>query len=640
MCGIVVVLKRDKDAPVDLRMLRGMTDVIRHRGPDDEGFHVDGNVGLGFRRLSIIDLAGGHQPMSIEDGSLWIVFNGEIYNFLAIRRELEQKGHRFRTNSDTECILHAYREWDEECLQKFNGMFAFAIWDAANRKLFAARDRLGIKPLYYYLDPQTLILCSELKSLLQYPGADLSLNYNAIDQFFTYGVVPAPETTYRKARRLPPGHYLTWQDAHLTTHPYWEINPPLDNPLPEDDYVDALEEILSDSVKIRLISDVPLGAFLSGGVDSSMIVALMSRASAGPVKTFCVGFEDEKFDERKYARIVADRFGTEHTEYIAEHNIAEDVPRIMASFDQPFFDASALPTYYVCRMARQDVTVCLSGDGGDELFAGYDHYPRALRNDRVANRLPGWAKAAIRSTCRLLPFGFKGRNTLRTFSLAGAELYVQGSVGQSFDLLKEALYSDSLKDAIDLSARYAALRGLFERYKHHDLFSRMLLADLQTYLPNDILIKVDIASMLNSLEARVPLLDYRVVEFVSNIPSNLKYKAGVRKYIFKKLAARHLPPEILDRPKRGFSPPLQAWVTRDLKEIALDLLNSRRFRDRGLFNERIVDRFLRSTYKGQGRYYRIVWLLLCLELWFRKMESELSTWDGKGEGSAHFSTTY
>jgi len=563
--------------------------------------------------------------MTNEDRSLWIVFNGEIYNFPSLRQELEKKGHKFATKSDTECILHAYEEWQEECLQRLNGMFALVIWDQANRKLFAARDRLGIKPLHYYLDGQTLILCSELKSLLQHPGLDLSVDHNAIDQFFTYGVIPAPRTIYQKARKLAPAHYLTFHNGHLAVQRYWQINPAVRSSLSEKDCMEALDELLTDSVRIRLISDVPLGAFLSGGIDSSMIVAVMSKVSGRAVQTFSVGFEKQRFDEREYARIVANKFDTDHREYLARYNIAEDAPRIMADFDEPFFDSSAIPSYYVSRMARQNVTVCLSGDGGDELFAGYDHYPMALRNERIARAMPSWFRRALRSFSGALPFGFKGRNTLYTYGLVGAELYVQGTRAQSFDLLKEALYSDCLKDAIDLRARYAALHDLFRQYERYGHLSKMLLTDLQTYLPDDILTKVDRTSMLNSLEARVPFLDHRLVEFVCTIPPDLKYNGRVRKYILRKLAARYLPPEIVHRPKKGFTVPLRLWLTRDLREIALDLLNSRRFRERGLFNKKIVDRFLRSTFRGIGRYYPMVWLLFCLELWFTETEKKLGT---------------
>ncbi len=623
MCGIVTVLKFDTRDVVDPAVLKSMTDALRHRGPDDEGFHIVSNVGMGFRRLSIIDLAGGHQPMSNEDGSVWIVFNGEIYNFRSLREELEKAGHRFTTRSDTESILHAYEEWSEQCLQKFIGMFAFVIWDPKKRKLFAARDRLGIKPLNYYVDDRALIVCSELKSLLRYPQFDPSVDYDAIDQYFTYGVIPAPRTIYRRARKLPPAHYLTWQNGRLALHRYWGITPGDQARLSESQYLDRLDELISDSVKIRLISDVPLGAFLSGGIDSSMIVAMMSKVPGQSVKTFSVGFEDEKFDERKYARKVAEKFHTDHTEYVAKYNIAEDAPKIMANFDEPFFDSSAIPTYYVSRMARQAVTVCLSGDGGDELFAGYDHYPRALRNESIARIMPNWFRKALRSTARALPFGVKGRNTLYTHTLVGPGLFVQGTIGQTFDLVKESLYSDYLKDAIDPSARYSALCDLFGRYRRHGSLSKMLFADLQTYLPNDILTKVDRTSMLASLEARVPFLDHRLVEFVSGMPPQLKYHGGVRKYILRKLAVRYLPPEITNRPKRGFAVPLHLWLKRDLKGTALDLLTSQRFRERGLFDGKIVNRFLRSTFEGRGRYYHLVWLLFCLELWFTELEKRM-----------------
>ncbi len=622
MCGIVTVLKLDA-TEVNPTALRRMTNVLRCRGPDDEGFHVAGNIGLGFRRLSIIDLAGGHQPMTNEDHSLWIVFNGEVYNFLPLRQELEQKGHIFATNSDTECILHAYEEWQEECLQKLNGMFAFAIWDQKNRKLFAARDRLGIKPLHYYIDGKTLVLCSELKSLLEHPGLDLAVDYNAIDQFLTYGVIPAPRTIYQKAKKLQPAHYLVFHNRHLAVQRYWQIDPDRRSPLSDGDCLEALEELLTDSVRIRLISDVPLGAFLSGGIDSSTIVAVMSKLSGRAVQTFSVGFEKQKFDERAYARIVARKFETQHTEYVARYNITDDAPRILSHFDEPFFDSSAIPTYYVSRMARRKVTVCLSGDGGDELFAGYDHYPIALRNESLSRVMPSWFRTSLRSFSRALPFGFKGKNTLYTHTLVGAELYVQGTRGQSFDLLKETLYSGCLKDAIDLQARYAALHELFRNYERYGPLSKMLLTDLQTYFPDDILTKVDRTSMLNSLEARVPFLDHRLVEFVCSMPPHLKYNGRVPKYILRTLAARYLPPEIVHRSKKGFTVPLRLWLTRDLREMALDLLNSRRFRERGLFNERMVHRFLKSTFQGMGRYYILVWLLFCLELWFTETEKKI-----------------
>jgi len=623
MCGIVTVLKFDTNDALDPGVLKSMTDALRHRGPDDEGFHISGNLGMGFRRLSIIDLAGGHQPMFNEDRSVCIVFNGEIYNFQSLREELQKRGHKFSTRCDTETILHAYEEWNEQCLQKFIGMFAFTIWDEKKRKLFAARDRLGIKPLNYYLDEKSIIICSELKSLLGYPGFDPLIDYDAIDQYFTYGVVPAPLTIYRKARKLSPAHYLTWQNGQLAVRRYWEIAAAAQPLLSENQYLDRLDELLSDSVKIRLISDVPLGAFLSGGIDSSTIVAMMSKVPGHSVKTFSVGFEQEKFDERKFARKVAERFRTDHREYLAKYNITEDAPRIMANFDEPFSDSSAIPTYYVSRMARREVTVCLSGDGGDELFAGYDRYPKALRNEKIAAMMPDWLRRSLRRTARALPFGLKGRNTLYTQTLLGPELFVQGTIGQTFDLVKESLYSEFLRDAVRPSARYAALGNLFRQYESRDFLTKLLFTDLQTYLPDDILTKVDSTSMLNSLEARVPLLDHRVVEFVSSIPVELKYNRGVRKFLLKRLAARYLPPEIINRPKKGFSVPLHLWLTRDLREIALDLLTSRRFRERGLFNDRIVQRFLKSTFGGRGRYYRIVWLLFCLELWFTEMERQV-----------------
>jgi asparagine synthase (glutamine-hydrolysing) len=535
MCGIAGIVSADPAEQIEAATIRRMCDAIVHRGPDDEGIFVKGNTGLGMRRLSIIDLSGGHQPVFNEDRTVWVVYNGEIYNFPELRRELESRGHRFSTHTDTEVIVHLYEEMGADCVQKLRGMFAFALWDANHSRLLLARDRLGKKPLHYAQVDGRLLFGSEIKALLTVAPELAETNREALLQYFYFGYIPDPLTAFLPIQKLPPGHLLEFEDGRVRVRKYWDLPTyGTHSPRSEEECLEELEHRLAEAVRIRLISDVPLGALLSGGTDSSTIVALMARACSGPVKTFSIGFRHADFNEAPYARLVAERFQTEHHELILEPDIVGTVELLTKSLEEPFGDSSMLPTYYVSCLARQHVTVALSGDGGDEMFAGYERY-RIHLNDRSYRWIPQWAGRFYREHLHnRLSHQLPARNLAYSISLPWAERYTEGISLQPFQR-EMAILSD---DFVAASDPFARVREYMENAPATDALSRVLYLDTKTYLPGDILTKVDRMSMLTSLEARVPMLDHVFLEWVTGLTPEWKMRGRDQKYILRKLAER------------------------------------------------------------------------------------------------------
>ncbi|MFL6229578.1 MAG: asparagine synthase (glutamine-hydrolyzing) [Pyrinomonadaceae bacterium] len=623
MCGIAGFVNTLDAPPARERaaVLTRMCRVITHRGPDDEGTLVTDGVALGMRRLSIIDLSGGHQPISNEDGTVSIVFNGEIYNFKELHAELQSRGHVFRTHSDTEAIVHAYEEYGAACVEHLRGMFAFAIWDARERTLFLARDRVGKKPLYYALTERgTLVFGSELKSLLEHPEVEREIDAQALDAYLTFGYVPDPLCILRGVNKLPPGHHLTYVGGRLSISQYWDF--PFDGEgdaksRRADDYLEELRALLDESVRIRLISEVPLGAFLSGGVDSSAVVGLMARHTDRPVKTFSIGFNEDSYDELRYARVAAKYFNTEHHEFVVTPDIVQIVDELAWHFDEPFADPSALPTYMVSKLAREHVTVALSGDGGDELFAGYTRY---LVEQRRApfERVPRVVRRGLmRPLSERLPHGAWGRNYLHNVSLDAADRFLD-SVSVFTRLTRGALYTDAFRAQLtDEGASGANFRALASRVRTGEPLDALLYLDSKTYLPGDILTKVDRMSMAVSLEARAPLLDHKLIEFVARIPASLKLRGGETKHIFKRAISDFVPAEILHRAKQGFGVPVQQWINEQLREQMRDTLTDRRARERGYAEPRYVAQLLSEHERGRRDHAAPLWALFMLELWHR-----------------------
>jgi asparagine synthase (glutamine-hydrolysing) len=617
MCGIAGLARSD-GPPVDRQLLARMTDVLAHRGPDGRGLHVEASVGLGHRRLAIIDLTTGAQPMGSEDGAIWITYNGEVYNYRELRQELASLGHRFRTTSDTEVVLHAYEAWGPDCVPRLRGMFAFAIWDGRDRSLLLARDRLGIKPMVYAWNGATLRFASEIKALLEDAEVPRDLDWCAIRDYFTFLVVPGPRSVFRAIRKLPPASYLRWR---LDVGPpvlsrYWTLTMTPENAVPEGEWIERLDDALADAVGRHLVSDVPVGAFLSGGLDSSAVVAYMVRTSRVPVKTFSVGFDDAAFDELRYARLVARRLGTEHFETIVKPDVVAILPRLARQLDEPFADASAIPTYCVSQMTREHVTVALSGDGGDESFGGYRRYAEALRLDRQARALrPGFAPAA-RRLAAWLPRGMRGQGFLELLTTPPLLRYFRLLTYQRDDTLAQLL-GPAVMTEVAAQTEPAALLDRAATSGTDDYLSLLQYLDFHHYLPEDILTKVDRMSMLASLETRVPLLDHVLVELVARIPSRLKVRNGVSKHILKRTLAGRLPPETLSRRKMGFGVPLAGWFRGELRTFLADVLTDRRARQRGFVQPHAVDSLLQAHQTGRRDQSPQLWSLLCFELWCR-----------------------
>jgi asparagine synthase (glutamine-hydrolysing) len=618
MCGIAGIVATSREANIPEALVRKMCDQIVHRGPDDEGIFVDDGAGLGMRRLSIIDLSGGRQPVFSEDQSAWIVFNGEIYNFIELRAELEGRGHRFRTRSDTEVIIHLYEEMGSGCVDRLRGMFALAIYDKSKRKLLLARDRLGKKPLHYAFHQDKLYFGSEIKSILAAAPELAQVNSEALLQYLYFGYVPDPLTAFRGIHKLLPGHLLEFEKGKITIRQYWDLpHYGTYKPKSEEECLEELEFRLAEATRIRLISDVPLGAFLSGGTDSSTIVALMARACSGPVKTFSIGFSKDDFNETQYARAVANRFGTDHHEMILEPDVLQTVEHLTSSLEEPFGDSSMLPTYYVSQMARRHVTVALSGDGGDEIFAGYDRY-RIQTDRRIFEHVPGWVRRFYREQIfPRTPRNMRGRQFSYNVSLSWQERYVDTlSFVPAFER-DTPLLSDGFRDVLQKcdDPRNVLLRQ-FAKAPASDRVSELLYVDTKTYLLGDILTKVDRMSMLNSLEVRVPLLDHRFVEWVTSLPVEWKLR-GKQKYILRKLAERvGVPGEVLDRPKQGFALPLVHWMRNELKDVLMVLLEPRSLQ-RGYFEADGVRKLMNDHFQGRRDASARIWRLLMFELWHR-----------------------
>jgi asparagine synthase (glutamine-hydrolysing) len=622
MCGIAGFVNRSgqTDVGASRETLARMCGVIAHRGPDDEGMLVEGAAAIGMRRLSIIDLAGGHQPLSGCDPAISVVFNGEIYNFRELQPKLESRGHRFHTHSDTEAIVHAYEEFGAACVEHLRGMFAFAIWDSRARRLLLARDRAGEKPLYYTLtDDGTLVFGSELKCLLEHACVSREIDADALDAYLTFGYVPDPLSIFRGVCKLPPGHTLTFEDGRIAVSQYWDFTyEPVADARAAEDYLEELRALLDEAVRAQLIADVPLGAFLSGGVDSSTVVGLMARAIDRPVKTFSIGFDEDSYDELRFARTAAREFGTDHHEFIVTPEICSVVDELVWHFDEPFADSSAIPTYVVSKLAREHVKVVLSGDGGDELFAGYTRYVTDRRRSGFA-RLPRFVrKNLMQPTARALPHGAWGRNFIHDVAFDALDRYIE-DVSVFTRLAKRSLYAEAFRAQLSdwLEGAPALFHAHAARVSSREPLDALLYLDSKTYLPGDILTKVDRMSMAASLEARVPLLDHKLIEFVTRIPAAHKLKGFETKHIFKQAVRGLVPDAILDRPKQGFGVPIDQWINERLRERVRGTLLEPRTRQRGLFEPRHVELLLDEHEQGRRNHSHELWSLFMLELWQR-----------------------
>jgi asparagine synthase (glutamine-hydrolysing) len=625
MCGIVGIVRRGGQS-VDEGVLASMCDAIRHRGPDDDGFYLKDSVGLAMRRLAIIDLALGKQPIANEDETAWIVFNGEIYNYLELRSKLEKLGHSFRTNSDTEAIVHAYGEFGADCPKHLRGMFAFAIWDERKGELFLARDRVGKKPLLYSQTPAgDLVFGSEFRALLCHPQVSRDVDYEAIHHYLSFMCVPAPLTAFTAIRKLEPGHSLRYtRDGEIRVERYWEPDFNRKEKWTEEEAGERAVEVLREAVRVRLMSEVPLGAFLSGGIDSSAVVALMSEESSAPVKTFSIGFEEQDFSELHHARRVAEHVGADHHEFIVRPDAMEVLPTLVDHYGEPYADSSAIPTYYVSRETRRHVTVALNGDGGDECFAGYERYA-AMQLAETYRRVPSALREGfIRQLIELMPSSELRRSRVRDVkrfaraaSLPAVERYLRWISVFDSDA-KDDLYTDEFRARMRPHRAADFIAPWFARANGAGVVDAALLADTMTYLPNDLLVKVDIASMANSLEARSPFLDHHVIEFAASLPSELKLRGRTTKYLLKKVLRKLVPVENLERRKQGFGVPIGHWFRGEMKGFLREILLTEKSLNRGLFKPEAVRRLVDDHVAGRADHSHRLWTLLMLELWFNR----------------------
>lgn len=641
MCGITGAVWGEQGSAISQATLERMTWAIRHRGPDDSAHEFGSgckssddslmSVALGFRRLRIIDLEGAKQPLKNEDKSLWLIFNGEIYNFVELRKEMLARGHRFSSDGDGEVVLHLFEEYGTGCFSFLNGMFAIALWDSRNNRLILARDRLGKKPLYFCQQYDRLLFASELKCFFEVPGFDPDIDPEAIDDYLTYQYIPHPKTVWKGIQKLRPGHFIEFKDRKLKIGRYWEYDPRPVKSLPKADAISRLRELLEDSVALRLRSDVPLGAFLSGGVDSSLIVAIAQGKLARPIRTFSIGFPDHDFDETNYAALVAKHLGTEHTRFEVSPRCVDVVEKLAWHYDEPFGDSSAVPTWYLSQLTKGSVTVALSGDGGDELFAGYDRYralsfSQALSNCCPLHLVPGvnllqklpdssHRRSLVRRLKRFLeasgqPPASKYMSWLQIFS-------------QKF---KTDLYSTDFNSQLAAHDSSAFLKEAWQRADTRDLVTQASFADLVTYLPCDLMTKVDIASMAHGLEVRCPMLDYRLVEFAMSLPSALKLRHFRGKAILKDAFGKSLPPAIWRRPKMGFGIPIARWFRRELRPMIYELLLAPDARVNSFFNMSALQRLVVEHDSGKQNHGYRLWSLLMLEAWMR-------TWQDKSRGA-------
>jgi asparagine synthase (glutamine-hydrolysing) len=610
MCGIAGILSLDT-RPVDVNDVRMMCAAIAHRGPDDDGFHHTPQIAMGMRRLSIIDLHGGHQPLSNEDGTVWAVFNGEIYNYRDLRRQLIASGHSLRTESDTEVIVHLYEDYGRDLVRHLRGMFAFAVWDSRRRQLLLGRDRLGIKPLYYAASADRLLFASELKSILSVARVRPDLDLAAVNHLFVSGTTPATQSIVRGVKKLDAAHVLVARPgAPVQTSRYWDVSFEPNRSASEAELTEALREKVRESVAIHMVSDVPVGAFLSGGIDSSSVVAQMIHETDRPVKTFSIGFREEAFNELPYARRVAAACGTDHHELIVEPDVLDILDDLVWHLDEPLGDPSAIPMFVLSRLAADHVKVVLSGDGGDELFAGYDKYA-VERRERRFPHLPATVRRALQRIGSSLPDGTKGRNFILHHSLSGWDRYLD-AITMREETRKTLLQPDVYAAASQDELQRDSLAWLTNGPSHW--LSAAQYLDLHAYLPLDILTKVDRMSMAHSLEARVPLLDHELVELAATIPPSLAMDSRGGKRMFKAAMRGIVPDEILDRPKRGFAVPLAAWFRGELDSLVRDLLLSRRSRERNIVNPDSVERLLDLHRRGRALDFQL-WTLISFEMW-------------------------
>lgn len=623
MCGIVGIVHSDR-TDIDQALLGRMCAAISHRGPDDDGFYVNGHVGLGMRRLSIIDVKGGQQPIHNQDHTAWIVFNGEIYNYRELREKLEKLGHTFYTNSDTEAIVHAYDQYGAECPKHLRGMFAFAIWDERTEELFLARDRVGKKPILYAQVNGQFIFGSEFRALLLHPAISRDVNHEAIHQYLSFMCVPAPLTAYRTIKKLEPGHSLLLRKGEIRIEQYWQPDFSKKLDITEQDAGERAIGILRDAVKVRLMSEVPLGAFLSGGIDSSAVVALMAQESSEPVKTFSIGFEEQDFSELKHARRVADHVGADHHEFIVRPDALEVLPLLVEHYGEPYADSSAIPTYYVARETRKHVTVALNGDGGDESFAGYERYA-AMRLAERYYRVPAVLRdSLVRQAVGLLPSSETKRSRVRDIkrfleaaSLPKVERYLRWVSVFDADA-KQNLYTEGFRRETEGSSVSDMLRPWFAGANGKGIVDAALLSDIKTYLPNDLLVKVDIATMAVSLEARSPFLDHHVIEFAASLPENLKLRGLTTKYLLKQMLKKILPQENLNRRKMGFGVPIGHWFRGQLQPFLRETILSEKALKREFFKAEVVKQMVELHTRGERDYSHQLWTLLMLELWFQR----------------------
>jgi asparagine synthase (glutamine-hydrolysing) len=620
VCGIAGRLNFRSGAPVDPAALRGMGDLLAHRGPDGEGLWHDAAIGVVHRRLAVIDLSdAARQPMTGEDPRVWAVLNGEIYNFRELRAALAARGHRFRTQSDTEVLLAAYAEHGVDCLARLRGMFAFALWDGGRRRLLLARDRPGKKPLYYRLDGDGIAFASEPKAFLAEPTFEATPALSALSDYLTYHYVPAPGSAFAGLHRVPPAHYLLVENGRVRLERYWRLGYLPKRAQPEAAAAAELLERLRDAVRCRLAADVPLGVFLSGGIDSSAVVALVAETGAAPVRTFSIGFEERSHDELPFARLVARRYGTEHHEFVVRPAAVDILPRLIWHYNEPYADSSAIPTFHLAELTRRHVTVALNGDGGDENLAGYRRHVAG----RVADRWAGLARPARRALAALmdaLPGSGRGADYARRFVAGLGEPPPARYARWASHLdptLKQALTTEEFRQAAGGRDSLEYLADRFRWAEGLDVVDAALAADVETYLPDDLLVKVDIATMAHGLEGRSPFLDHEVMAYCASLPSDLKLRGRTTKYLLRRAVRGLLPAEVVDRPKQGFAVPIDRWFRRELRALVHDVLLDARTLQRGYFREAVVRRMLDEHRRGARGWHAELWSLLVLELWHR-----------------------
>jgi asparagine synthase (glutamine-hydrolysing) len=628
MCGIVGIVDARGKREIDRELLSRMNESQHHRGPDEGGIHVEPGVGFGHRRLSIIDLSSGQQPLFNEDHSVVVTYNGEIYNFPELMDELIKLGHTFRTHCDTEVIVHAWEQWGERCVERFRGMFAFGVWDRNKQTLFVARDRLGVKPLYYaMLDDGMFIFSSELKALLAHPGLDRQIDPRAIEDYFAYGYVPEPKTIFTSALKLPPGHTLTLRaGGQPEVKQYWDVPFTPHGPISDEQAQEELISRLREAVDIRMVAEVPLGAFLSGGVDSSGVVAMMAGLMNEPVNTCSISFGDPKFNESEYAKKVAERYGTAHHVEQVDKDDFDLIDTLAALYDEPFADSSAIPTYRVCELARKRVTVALSGDGGDENLAGYRRYRWHMYEERLRSTIPLAARKPIFGTLGQLypkadwaPKVFRAKSTFEALARDSVEGYFH-TVSIMNDKMRQRLFSDDFKGKLNGYHADSVLQQHAENCPSEDPLSLVQYLDLKTYLVGDILTKVDRASMAHALEVRVPLLDHKLVEWMSGLPPSMKLRGTEGKYIFKKGLEKYLPEDILYRDKMGFSVPLASWFRGPLRQRIRDALLGETLARTGIFDPAFLEEMLEHHQSGRRDYSAPLWTLLMFESFLRNLD--------------------